>query len=60
MTQKDLPSTHNVVVHIHNEFVAWLKKLKGEILVSKTLDLVYQRHVNSCTAVDDDKILIPT
>jgi hypothetical protein len=34
---KDLPSTHNVVVYIHNEFVAWLKKLKNDILVSNNI-----------------------
>jgi hypothetical protein len=34
-TKKDLPSTHDLVVHIHNEFVAWMKKLKDDILVNK-------------------------
>ncbi len=33
-TRKDLPSTHDVVVHIHNEFVSWLKKLKSDIIIS--------------------------
>ena len=38
MTQKDLPSRHNIKVYIYNEFVEWLKMLKAEILVSyKTL-----------------------
>lgn len=31
---KDLPSKHAVGVYIHNEFVGWLKKIKGEIMVS--------------------------
>lgn len=35
-TRKDLPSRHDIEVHIHNEFVDWLKTLKGEILVSKS------------------------
>jgi hypothetical protein len=30
----DLPSMHEVGKYIHNEFVEWLKMLKGEILVS--------------------------
>ena len=34
LTNRDLPSRHNVEVHIHNEFVDWLNKLKGEIIVS--------------------------
>jgi hypothetical protein len=34
-THKDLPSRHDIEVHIHNEFVDWLKTLKREILVSK-------------------------
>ena len=34
-TRNDLPSTHNTVVHIHNEFVAWLTKLKDNIQVSR-------------------------
>jgi len=33
-TRKDLPSRHDIEVHIHNEFVDWLKILKTEILVS--------------------------
>ncbi|RDB23358.1 putative AC transposase [Hypsizygus marmoreus] len=31
-TKADLPSTHNVVVHLHNQFVEWLKQLKADIL----------------------------
>ena len=33
-TQKDLPSRHDIEVYIHNKFVAWLKTLKDNILVS--------------------------
>jgi hypothetical protein len=33
-TWRDLPSRHDIEVHIHNEFVDCLKKLKSEILVS--------------------------
>jgi hypothetical protein len=32
--RKDLPSRHDIEVYIHNEFVAWLKSLKNDILVS--------------------------
>lgn len=32
--QQDIPSTHNVATYIHNEFVKWLRQLKGEIQVS--------------------------
>lgn len=35
-TKADIPSTHEVSTHIHNEFVAWLKSLKEEIRVSKS------------------------
>ena len=31
---KDLPSRHNIEVHVHNEFVKWLKVLKTAIIVS--------------------------
>lgn len=34
-TRNDLPSRHDLEVHIHNEFGNWLKKLKDDILVSK-------------------------
>jgi hypothetical protein len=34
-TRNDLPSIHNLEVHIHNEFGNWLKTLKNDILVSK-------------------------
>ncbi|KAG6814853.1 hypothetical protein H0H87_007008, partial [Tephrocybe sp. NHM501043] len=42
-TKADLPSTHDVKVHIHNEFVRWLKELKADIMeapgkISVTLD----------------------
>jgi hypothetical protein len=30
----DVPSSHDVSVYIHNSCVEWLKKLKGDILVS--------------------------
>jgi hypothetical protein len=32
-TGRDLPSRHDVEVHIHNEFVDWLKTLKCDIMV---------------------------
>jgi hypothetical protein len=32
-SQNDLPSTHDLVVYIHNQFVAWMKKLKEMIQV---------------------------
>ena len=31
---KDIPSTHEVTVYIHNQFATHLKKLKEDILVS--------------------------
>lgn len=34
-TRKDLPSSHEVQVYIHNAFVEWLKSLKEEFQVSK-------------------------
>ena len=33
-SRKDIPSSHDVGVYIHNEFVRWLKTLESEILVS--------------------------
>ena len=33
-TCRDLPSRYDIKVHIHNEFVDCLKRLKSEILVS--------------------------
>jgi len=32
-TLSDLPSTHNVVSHLHNEFVRWMRELEAEINV---------------------------
>ena len=29
----DLPSTHDIVTHLHNEFVCWMGKLEVEIKV---------------------------
>ena len=34
MTKKDLPSTHDVSVYLHNRFIDQLKLLKKEISVS--------------------------
>lgn len=33
-TDKDLPTSHDVKVHLHNECVGWLKELKKDIIVS--------------------------
>jgi len=33
----DLPSTHNVMKYIHNQFIGWLKDLKKDITVSNTV-----------------------
>ena len=33
-TTNDLPTTHNVKIHLHNEFVKHMKQLKLDILVS--------------------------
>ena len=32
-TLSDLPSTHDVVSHLHNEFVRWMGELEAEINV---------------------------
>ena len=47
---RDLPSRHDVEVHIHNEFVDWLKMLKCNIIIfnihmcpSKLLRLTLKR-----------------
>ena len=53
---KDLPSRYDIEVHIHNEFVAWLKTLKSEILVNSrffvqlvVLTSIYRKHLGgSC------------
>jgi hypothetical protein len=34
LTNSDLPSTYNVKIHLHNQFVKHMKKLKEEIIVS--------------------------
>lgn len=34
-TTSDLPSSHDVKVHLHNEFVKYMKGLKEEITVRK-------------------------
>ena len=31
---QDVPTTHQVTMYIHNEFVKWLNDLKSDILVS--------------------------
>ena len=33
LTGSNLPSRHDVEVHIHNKFVDWLKMLKCDIMV---------------------------
>jgi len=33
-TTSDLPTSYNVKVHVHNEFVGHMKKLKLDIVVS--------------------------
>ena len=30
---EDLPMTHDITVHLHNEYVAWIEKLKSDIKV---------------------------
>jgi hypothetical protein len=35
-TSFDLPSAYDVKVHLHNQFVIYMKGLKEEIKVSKT------------------------
>jgi hypothetical protein len=34
VSRKDIPSSHDVGVFIHNEFFRWLKTLENKILVS--------------------------
>ncbi|KAF8222901.1 hypothetical protein L208DRAFT_1319775 [Tricholoma matsutake] len=33
-TTKDIPSTHNIMTYIHNQFVERLQELKSDILIS--------------------------
>ena len=49
---KDLPSQYDIEVYIHNEFVAWLKMLKSEIIVNSrffvqlvVLTSIYRKHL---------------
>jgi hypothetical protein len=35
-TNSNLPTGHEVKVHLHNECVKWLKELKKDILISGT------------------------
>ena len=39
---KDLPSRHNIKVHIHNKFVDWLKMLKSKLIVSNSIHSSYK------------------
>lgn len=32
-TKADVPTTHDVMSHLHNEFVGWLQELKADIEV---------------------------
>ena len=34
-TLTDLPTTHDVITHLHNEFVKWLAQLKKDVEVSE-------------------------
>ncbi|KAF8958256.1 hypothetical protein BDZ97DRAFT_1668770, partial [Flammula alnicola] len=45
-TTSDLPSSHDVKVHLHNEFVKHMKKLKEEIIVS---NFPLQKNPNTLT-----------
>jgi hypothetical protein len=33
----DLPSAHNIIKHLHNEFVCWMGELEVEIKVLSTI-----------------------
>ena len=39
----DLPSTHDVSTHLHNEFVSWMGNLKAEIKVLNGFHGIEQR-----------------
>lgn len=39
-TNADLPTTHDVTVYVHNQFVNWLKELKEQITVSIRTDIL--------------------
>ena len=34
-TLTDLPTTHDVITHLHNKFVKWLAQLKKDVEVSE-------------------------
>jgi hypothetical protein len=36
-TNADVPTTHDVMRHLHNEFVGWLHELKADIEVLETI-----------------------
>jgi hypothetical protein len=38
-TKADVPTTHDVMSHLHNEFVEWLLKLKADIEVLESITL---------------------
>jgi hypothetical protein len=40
--KKDIPSSHDISVYVHNKCVEWLDKLKYDILVSVTLKITLQ------------------
>jgi len=43
-TLLDLPSTHDVVNHLHNEFVHWMGKLEAEIKVLNILHRILEQY----------------
>jgi hypothetical protein len=36
-TLADLPTTHDIMSHLHNEFVGWLEEMKADIEVSEPI-----------------------
>ena len=38
-TKADVPTTHDIMSHLHNEFVEWLQQLKADIEVLEPISL---------------------
>lgn len=44
-TDADLPTTHDILNHLHNEFVKWLQQLKTDIEVIRVLLILLSTEV---------------
>jgi hypothetical protein len=57
-TKADVPTTHDVMSHLHNEFVGWLQEMKADIeefRVNHLEDIItYPSYFSGCSGFNFD------